>query len=245
MASRTTVLAQLTAELRAHANPAKAKILQRFFKTAPGEYAAGDWFLGVTVPQQRVIARQFRAAPLRDVRRLLHSPWHEERLVALFIMVDQFERGNAAERDRLVQLYLRNTKYVNNWDLVDSSADKLLGEYLYQTKSSFQLLRTLARSRLLWDRRIAMIATFVFIKHGDPSPTLTIAHLLVHDEHDLVQKAVGWMLREVGKRCSQIQANQFLERFAVTMPRIALRYAIEHLPRRRQQYFLQKRYSKT
>lgn len=226
--------------LRAEANPVRAQSAQRFFKTAVGEYAAGDKFLGVTVPQQRVMVKQFRELTLTDVKTLLRSPWHEERLVALLILVEQFGRSSAAMQKKLVALYLSQTKFINNWDLVDSSADKLLGEYIYQQKSSQALLRRLAHSTVLWERRIAMIATYAFIKHGQPQPALAIAQILVHDPHDLIQKAVGWMLREVGKRCSQPLACAFLERYAATMPRTMLRYAIEHLSVTQRQYFLNK-----
>lgn len=231
-------LAAVRRVLRQRATPVTAQSAQRFFKTGPGQYGAGDQFLGVTVPQQRVIVKQFRELSLSNIKKLLKSNWHEERLVALLILVEQFKRAEVKARQLLVDFYLTHTAYVNNWDLVDSSADKLLGEYLYQRKKSIQILRRLAHSEILWERRIAMIATYAFIKHGDPQPALDIARLLVHDQHDLIQKAVGWMIREVGKRCAQPLANEFLERYAASMPRTMLRYAIEHLSKQQRQYFL-------
>lgn len=202
-----------------------------FFKTGKGQYAEGDKFRGVTVPQQRGIAKKFRLLPLDECVRLLQSPWHEDRLVALFILVDQFQQAAPAGQKEIVRLYLRNTKYINNWDLVDSSAHKILGAYLYNTQQSIKRLKVLAKSRSVWDRRIAVIATAAFINHGDSKPTLFIARFLQKDEHDLIHKAVGWMLREVGKRCSMADEIVFLDEFAATMPRTMLRYAIEKFPK--------------
>lgn len=212
------------------ASPKKAQASAWFFKTNKGQYGHGDKFRGVTVPEQRRIAKQYKALPLTELTKLLKSPWHEDRLTALFILVGQFQHSPIEQQHELVRYYLQYKKYVNNWDLVDSSADRILGEYLYATQHSIKRLKVLAMSPSLWDRRIAIIATYAFIKHGDPKPTLFVARFLQRDKADLIHKAVGWMLREVGNRCS-IQAEcAFLDEFYRTMPRTMLRYAIEKFP---------------
>ena len=216
----------------------KAKASAWFFKTGKGEYAEGDKFLGVTVPEQRTVAKRFKQLPLAECIQLLQSPWHEDRLVALFILVDQFQKAQPEQQREIVRIYLRNTRYINNWDLVDSSAHKILGEYLYTTQQSIKRLKVLAKSRLVWDRRIAIIATAAFIQRGDPKPTLFVARFLQRDQHDLIHKAVGWMLREVGKRCSREAEEAFLNEFAATMPRTMLRYALEHFSESRKRYYL-------
>jgi 3-methyladenine DNA glycosylase AlkD len=214
-------------ELRALANRSRGKLLERFFKTGPGEYAAGDRFLGLTVPMVRSVARKHEALSLRDVARLLKSPWHEERLLALLILVHQYERGTPARRNAIYRLYLRSTPRINNWDLVDISAPRIVGAHLYGRARAD--LRRLARSPLLWDRRIAILATGFYIQRGEFAETLAIARLLVDDPHDLIHKAVGWMLREVGKRDRTIE-EAFLREHAAHMPRTMLRYAIERFP---------------
>lgn len=215
------------ADLQKISTPKKAAVSAWFFKTGKGQYGYGDKFRGVTVPEQRKIAKQFKDSPLTEILKLLQSPWHEDRLTALFILVGQYQEGDVTQQQTIVKYYLQYKKYVNNWDLVDSSADKILGEYLYTTKQSFKRLKVLAMSRSVWDRRIGMIATYAFIKHGDPKPTLFVARFLQRDQHDLIHKAVGWMLREVGERCSREAEETFLKEFAAAMPRTMLRYAIE------------------
>jgi len=229
---------QVQQALQAIATPQKAKTSAWFFKTGPGQYGYGDKFRGVTVPEQRQIAKRFKTLPLPELLKLLQSGWHEDRLTALLILVDQFQHGTITQQRQIANYYLQHKQYVNNWDLVDSSADKILGEYLCTTKQSIKRLKTLAMSRSLWDRRIAMIATFAFIKHGDPKPTLFVARFLQNDQADLMHKAVGWMLREVGKRCSRESEILFLKEFAATMPRTMLRYAIEHFSKADQRYWL-------
>lgn len=218
-------------------------VAPRFFKAGPGEYAEGDKFIGVTVPDTRRIARAFRTLPIADIETLLRSPWHEERLVALFILVDQFGRATDVATQRTIyDFYLVNTAYVNNWDLVDSSASYIVGAYLVDRPDRLAVLERLARSELLWERRIAIISTLYFIvKRGRADETLVIADILLHDPHDLIQKAVGWMLREVGKRIDRKLLADYLELHAATMPRTTLRYAIEHFPPERRQYYLQKK----
>ena len=184
--------------LRSFADPKVATVLARFFKTGPGQYGEGDRFIGVKVPTTRKVAKEFKSLPLPEVECLLHSEIHEERLLALVILVGQFEKGDEATRKRIYDLYLANTRHVNNWDLVDLSAPQIVGGYL-ETRSRKPLDR-LAKSASLWERRISILATHWFIRHGDFADTLRIAEKLLGDKEDLIHKAVGWMLREVGKR---------------------------------------------
>jgi 3-methyladenine DNA glycosylase AlkD len=214
--------------LRRSARREKAIILSRFFKTGPGEYGAGDAFLGVVVPAQRKVAREFRDLPLSEIARLLKSRWHEERLTALLILVDRHSRAEKDLQKEAHRFYLAHVHYVNNWDLVDLSAYFLVGPHVDPERPV--LLKRLALSSNVWERRIAMVATFHFIKQGNPTPALSVAALLVGDRHDLIHKAVGWMLREVGKRCSVRAERDFLDAHAATLPRTLLRGAIERFP---------------
>lgn len=211
--------------IRNERNTEKALLLQRFFKTGKGEYAEGDRFLGLTVPQSRRIVREFRDASFADVTALLESPFHEERFIALQLLVGQFVHGDALMKKKIVTHYLRSTRFINNWDLVDSSAPHILGTYLCDHPRD--ILYTFVRSRDLWKRRIAIVSTFTFIRRGEYDDTLALAEFLVHDPHDLMHKATGWMLREVGKR-DRLRLMKFLDQHASTMPRTMLRYAIEH-----------------
>lgn len=214
--------------LRRVAQREKAVVLAQFFKTGPGEYGAGDKFMGVVVPAQRRVARQFQDVPLSELARLLKSPWHEERLTSLLILVDQHSRGEKKLKNRLHHFYLAHSKYINNWDLVDLTAHSLIGPHVDPDQPI--LLDRLARSSSIWERRMAIVSTFYFIKQGIPGPTLLVADRLVGDRHDLIHKAVGWMLREVGKRCSVRAERDFLDRTAAAMPRTMLRYSIERFP---------------
>jgi 3-methyladenine DNA glycosylase AlkD len=215
--------------LRARSVPVRAAGAARFFKCGPGEYGEGDVFIGVTVPAQRAIARQFRDLPLGKADALLTSRVHEERSVALFILVDQFTRASDERlRKQIFALYMRRLRSINNWDLVDMSAAPIVGGWLAERPKN--LLGRLARSKHLWSRRVAMIATFHGIRRGDHRDAIRIATILVNDRHDLIHKAVGWMLREVGKRASPKALERFLQRHAATMPRTMLRYAIERMP---------------
>ena len=218
----------IRSELRALKDPGKARILAGFFKTGPGQYGEGDRFLGLRVPDVRRIVKKHREAPQKCVLELLHSEYHEERLAALLIMVEQYRRGDMKQRKEIFDLYLENTAWINNWDLVDLTAHHIVGEQLFRRKRS--LLTKFARSESLWERRIAVLATFYFIRQGESLETLRIAELLLHDSHDLIHKAVGWMLREVGKRCSIESECLFLDQYASVMPRTMLRYAIERFP---------------
>lgn len=218
------------------ANPEKAAVLQRFFKTGPGEYGEGDRFLGITVPQQRKVAHDFAGLPLTKVQGLLDSPVHEVRLTALLIWIRQFERGDEALRRAIYEAYLASTSRINNWDLVDLSAPNIVGAWL--THRSRAVLRRLARSRSLWERRIAVVATHAFIRRGEFEDTLALADQLLNDREDLLHKATGWMLREVGKRDHAALEN-FLRPRCRRMPRTMLRYAIERFPEGlRRQYLL-------
>jgi 3-methyladenine DNA glycosylase AlkD len=214
-------------DLEKRASPTRARIVARYFKTGPGQYGAGDRFLGVTLPELRQLEREYSALPLSETKRLLRSPWHEARTLALLILVRQYARGTANRRQAIHRLYLQNTKWINNWDLVDVSAATIVGSHL--PRGDRALLRTLAKSRILWERRIAIVATYEYIKHGDYRDTLAVARLLLDDTHDLIHKAVGWMLREVGKRDRSAE-EKFLARHAPRMPRTMLRYAVERLP---------------
>jgi 3-methyladenine DNA glycosylase AlkD len=219
--------AKVKAALREVANPAGAAVKERFYKSGKGEYGEGDKFICVTVPAQRKIAKQFRELSLREVGKLLDDALHECRLTALFIMVDQFRRGDEPQREAIVGVYFEKMDRVNNWDLVDSSADKILGAHLENKDRS--LLNELAAADHLWRQRIAIVAAYHFIRQEDFKDTLRISETLLNHEHDLIHKAVGWMLREVGNR-----NQQTLERFLCPrynkMPRTMLRYAIERFP---------------
>lgn len=217
----------LRKELYGLANPADAKFLQGFFKTGPGQYGEGDKFLGLRVPALRTLARNYAELSRDDVLQMLASSWHEERLLALVIMVDAYESGDAVERKKVHRDYLANTRYINNWDLVDASAASIVGGHL--EAGDIALLVRLARSKDLWERRIAIVATHYFIKRDKFGPTLIISELLLRDSHDLIHKAVGWMLREVGKRDRKV-LDGFLREHYHEMPRTMLRYAIERHP---------------
>ena len=222
-------------ELRALANARRAEHLQRFFKTGRGEYGEGDRFLGIRVPHVRALARRYRELPHEQVLHLLQSPWHEQRLLALLLMMDQYRRGTDAERATIHRAYLANTQFINNWDLVDVSAKHIVGPEVDPRKPI--LLEQLARSDAVWERRIAVLATFHWINRHELGPALLVAKLLLNDAHDLIQKAVGWMLREVGKQDREVE-EQFLSDHCRTMPRTMLRYAIERLPKARRQQYL-------
>jgi 3-methyladenine DNA glycosylase AlkD len=224
---RAPTLRALRKELYGLANPRDAKFLMGFFKTGPGQYGEGDKFLGLRVPALRTLARKYAELSRADVLTMLASSWHEERLLALVIMVDAYQAGDATERKLVHRDYLANTRYINNWDLVDASAGGIVGAHL--EAGNIALLLRLARSKDMWERRIAIVSTFYFIKRDRFGPTLIIAELLLHDSHDLIHKAVGWMLREVGKRDRKV-LDGFLREHYHGMPRTMLRYAIERHP---------------
>lgn len=232
------MLSTIREEIKKYSDSKRARVSMWFFKTGKGEYAEGDKFLGISVPTQRKIAQKFSNLELADIERLLSSPIHEERLVSLLILTDKFKKGNIKVREEIFNFYLKSTKHINNWDLVDTSAPKIVGEYS-KANHKEEMLKKLAKSKNLWERRIAMIATYQFIINGNSATTYEIANLLINDRHDLIQKAVGWMLREAGKRVSQKELEQFLKPRYKTMPRTALRYAIEKFDSEKRKAYLQ------
>lgn len=224
--------------LCAVADSSRVPILQRFFKTGPGEYAEGDVFIGATVPQVRTLVKEFGTLPLSEVRALIRSRIHEERLLGLLILVRQYERGDEKTRDKIFRLYTTHFKWINNWDLVDATAEHIIAPHL--SKCGAERLDAWARSRSVWQRRIAIMSTFHLIKRKEYADTLRIAEILLHDEHDLIHKAVGWMLREIGKR-NQAVEERFLRKHYKHMPRTMLRYAIERFPESLRQAYLKGR----
>jgi 3-methyladenine DNA glycosylase AlkD len=229
------ILQEIRKKARKLSNKEKARVLRGFFKTGPGQYGEGDVFLGITVPLLRKLAKECRDTSVVDMTRLLQSSIHEERLLALFLLVGAYDRGDAVERKKIYSLYLKNTRFINNWDLVDLSAPNIVGRHLLDKER--KPLYRFATSRDLWKKRIAILATFAFIREDDFSDTLKISRLLLDDEHDLIHKAVGWMLREVGKR--DLQAEElFLKQHYRGMPRTMLRYAIERFPERKRKKYL-------
>jgi 3-methyladenine DNA glycosylase AlkD len=230
-------LADLKRDLRRRASARKAAILQRFFKTGPGEYGEGDRFLGVVVPDIRAVAKRFRGLGIPAFAPLLKSPFHEERLLALLMLVDRYQRGDDRDKARVYRCYLAHVKHINNWDLVDLTAPNIVGAHL-DGRSQAPLIAW-ARSANLWKRRIAVLATFHYIRQGRFGESLRLARMLLGDPEDLIHKAVGWMLREVGKRDVRV-LGAFLRRHARRMPRTMLRYAIERLPERKRRAYMMK-----
>ena len=222
-------------KLKKLANKNKAKILQGFFKTGPGAYGEGDIFLGINVPVLRKIAAEHRDISLAEVKTLLKSKFHEERLIALLIMVVKYSRGDVSEQEKIFELYLKSTRHINNWDLVDVTAGHIVGEYLHDKNK--QPLYHLVKSKSLWERRISIVSTYAFIRRDKFSHTLKISALLLSDDEDLIHKAVGWMLREVGKRDLQAE-EKFLIKYYNKIPRTTLRYAIERFPETKRKRYL-------
>jgi len=233
----TPTLAAVHSHMRSLADSSRGTNLARFFKTGPGDYAEGDKFLGITVPQTRGVLREFMALPFADTLTLLQSPWHEERLLALLLLVARMRKADDTEQTRIYEAYISNTRYINNWDLVDLSARDIVGLYLAQRPRT--VLDALVLSTHLWERRIAVVATFYFIGRGEFDDSLRVAQALLGDKHDLIHKAVGWMLREIGKRDRAV-LETFLRAHATEMPRTMLRYAIEHFPEAQRQAYLAK-----
>ena len=217
------------------ANKEIAEHSQRFFKTGKGEYGESDIFLGIRVPVLRKLVNKYRGISLEEVSKLLHSKFHEERLLAVLMLVQLFKTGGDEEQKQIYGLYLENTKFINNWDLVDISAGNIVGAYLHQKDKA--LLYRLVYADNLWERRISIISTFYFIRQNEFDDTLKIAEILLNDKEDLIQKAVGWMLREVGKREIEIE-EEFLQEHYMKMPRTMLRYAIEKFPETRRKMYL-------
>jgi len=231
--AETKRLGELRNELRARIRPGYAGSLSRFFKTGPGEYGEGDRFLGIRVPDIRAVSKLDDG--VSDISALLHSGWHEERLLALLILVRRFGRGDGATKRAIFDLYLSETRWINNWDLVDQSAYQIVGGWLLDRPRA--ILRELARSRSLWERRIAIVSTYAFIRAGDLGDTFSLSKKLLGDPEDLMHKACGWMLREAGKR-DVAALEDFLEEHGPSMPRTMLRYAIEKFPEKRRKQYL-------
>lgn len=227
---------QLKKELQQKQSIEKAKILQRFFKTGPGEYGEGDVFLGITIPELRKLAKAYILLDFPDLTRLLQSPIHEERMLSLLILMQKYHK-NADSQTTCYQFYVDHKTYINNWDLVDVSAPHIIGHYLFDRDAS--ILLRFAKSRHLWTKRIAIVSTFHFIREHKFDNTLKIAEFLLHDQHDLIHKAVGWMLREIGKRDILIE-KQFLDQYYTVMPRTMLRYAIEKFDEKERKFYLNK-----
>lgn len=233
-----TAVQQLKAVLKQLSSPEKAKNSAWFFKTGKGQYGEGDVFIGVTMPEQRNAIKPFMDMDLDEIVKLLKSPEHEYRMCALLIMVAQYKKGSKEVKENIYNNYLAHTKWINNWDLVDASAEHIVGPWLVDKKDKMKVLTHLANAQSLWDRRIAMLATFHYIKKGSTEEALYLAEILLKDKEDLMHKAVGWMLREIGKRCSKDIEEMFLVQHYHTMPRTMLRYAIEHFPETQRQAYL-------
>ena len=221
------IIEDLKKQLGLYADFEKANILQRFFKTGKGQYGEGDIFLGIIVPNTRIVAKKFTDLPLTEIKKILYSRVHEERLCALLILVEKFAVANLEDRKKIFDFYIKNAKQANNWDLVDLSAPKIVGEYLLNKNKV--ILYNFAKSKNLWEKRISILSTLTFIKYQKYKDSFKIAEILMNDKHDLIHKAVGWMLREVGKR-DLIQEEKFLQKYGKTMPRTMLRYATEKFP---------------
>jgi len=223
-------LTNLQKELRSLRDPKKADFLAKYFKTGKGQYAEGDVFLGgIVTDTARSISKKYRSLGIRDVEKLLKSKYHEERWVALGIFNLRFVKADAITKKKLYDFYLKNTKYINNWDLVDGSADKIIGNYILENPEEIKVLDKFVKSENLWERRISVMATFAFIKIGKYDKTIEIAGKLLDDKEDLIHKAAGWMLREIGNRDRKVE-EKFLKEYAKIMPRTMLRYAIEKFP---------------
>ena len=236
-----TKLLELRREMQRKANPSQAKILSGFFKTGKGQYGEGDIFYGIKVPATREVAKKYaHELTLIEAEELLRSKIHEERLCALLSLIQKFENKKATteEQKEIFNFYLANTARINNWDLVDLSSHEIVGAYTYAHPSEKKVLTTLAHSKLLWDRRIAMVSTYHFIYRKNFDEALKVAEILVNDKHDLMHKAVGWMLREVGKRDQKVE-EEFLKKHYKTMPRTMLRYAIEKFPEKKRKAYLE------
>lgn len=239
------MLYKLQQEIHSLVNSQKAKDLQRFFKTGKGEYGEGDVFLGITVPQIRTLVKKYRELSSLGIDKLLRSSFHEERLTALLILVEQFKKGDEKVKSSIFEFYLSNTRYINNWDLVDLTAPNIIGQYLQNCHvtvlcnavTTSKLLSKLTKSKNMWERRIAVLSTFIFIRNNKFDEALKIAEILLKDEEDLIHKAVGWMLREIGKRNKDAEKS-FLNKYAGQMPRTMLRYAIEKFPEIERQKYL-------
>jgi 3-methyladenine DNA glycosylase AlkD len=231
------MLAQIIRDLAQLKDPGRAKNLSWFFKTGKGQYGEGDIFLGIPVPEQRKVAKKYISLSLNDLQELLNSKIHEHRFTALLILVSKYRKAGEFVKEEIFYFILKNTENINNWDLVDLSAPRIIGDYLLNRERS--ILYKLAKSKSLWERRISILSTFKFIDNNDFKDALRISELLLHDEHDLIHKAVGWALREIGKRDQNLE-ERFLNKHYLYMPRTMLRYAIEKFEEKKRQNYLSK-----
>ncbi len=231
------MLNELKKELQSKSSEEKAKIYQGFFKTGKGDYGERDVFIGLTVPEQRELAKKYVDLDFKDVKELLGNKIHEYRLTGFCILVYKFEKGDKEKQKQIFDFYLENINAANNWDLIDCIADKIIGKYLLDKDK--EILYEFARSGNLWKKRIAIISTFEFIKNKKFEDTLKISGILLNDKHDLIHKAVGWMLREVGKRDLKAE-EKFLKKYYKKMPRTMLRYAIERFDKKKKEFYLKK-----
>jgi len=234
----TQTAKQFMDALAAYSNQDRIAGTERFFKAYPGGYGEGDRFLAATVPSTRLVCKEFKDLPLGEIRQLLYSPIHDYRLAAVILLVGQYKKANDEKRDAIFNMYLKAVYdgKINNWDIVDSSAGYIIGPH--EAQGDRRLLFALARSNDLWQKRVGVMSAFYYLYQGDPKTTLALAEILLHDEHDLIQKAVGWQLRELGKRVDRRILLEFLDKHAATMPRTALRYAIEHLPSEQRTHYM-------
>lgn len=222
-------LKKIKEEVKSLSSSQKIKIFERFFKTGKGGYAEGDKFAGLTVPESKMIAKKYsKILNLEDLTELLKSKIHEERIIAIILLKEKYKKGEEKIKEEIFNIYIGSTKHINNWDIVDISAEHIVGDFLENKKKD--LLYDFSKSESLWERRISIMSTFGYIKKGKPELTLELAEMLLEDKHDLIHKAVGWMLRETGKRCSQELLEEFLKKHYKRIPRTALRYAIEKFP---------------
>lgn len=228
-------------------NPVQRKALMGFFKTGKGEYGEGDEFLGLKVPETRAFVKEYRTLPLTEIQKLLESKWHEVRLCGFLILVEKYNSKTATEeeKDAVLNMYISNAKHADNWDLVDLSCYKILGKWLVMSKASkeekLSIMDTLANSDNLWEQRISVVSTIATLKVKDPSFTLRYARHHINHKHDLMHKAVGWLLREMGNRCGMDELRKFLSEYATTMPRTTLRYAIEKMEKEEREYWMKKK----
>lgn len=232
------MLDQIKRDLSQLSDSNRAEKLSGFFKTGRGQYGEGDLFLGIPVPEQRKVAKKYVDLSLNDLQELLSSRIHEHRFTALVILVSKYREAEKSGKESIFRFYLKNTKNINNWDLVDLSAPRIVGDYLLNKDRS--ILYKLAKSNCLWERRISILSTFMFIDSNDFKDALSISKLLLHDKHDLIHKAVGWALREIGKRDQNIE-ERFLAEYCSQMPRTMLRYAIERFDERKRKLYLTKK----
>jgi 3-methyladenine DNA glycosylase AlkD len=233
------MIKQIKKDIQQKANPEKAVILARFFKTGKGEYGEGDIFIGVTIPNIRTIAKKYANIPLNTIQQLLNNPVHELRVTGVIILVNKFKKATEAEREKIYNFYIKNFKNINNWDLVDLSCHHIVGEFLLDKQEKRKILYEWAKSNDLWTKRIAVISTFDFIRNKQFDECLHIAELLLNDKHDLIHKAVGWMLRETGKRNQEVE-EKFLRKHYKKMPRTMLRYSIEKFDKNKKAFYMKK-----